>query len=181
MSKEKSSNLSKVFSNSDTNVDVTNSTNNNNSNNNSNNSDKVDIDQNALLQGYTAVDQANWDKILYKTHIRYLRTDGQFRKGGYVVNTIHTTDREGKPTIKIDLVSNFGPNAIKWSLYKGSIKKIWSKVSEYTESPSAHLAPLKEDIEFCKKSIEQLCQKIQQMENENIRILNLIKKLHNIT
>ncbi len=169
MAKENIFDLSKILASTNNDIEVTNDSN---------------KKTNDLLVGYKLLDPSEWDKIPYKSHIRYMRTDGELKKGGYVMATVHTTDLEGKPTIKIDLVSGFLPKAIKWSIYKGNINKIWVKIESAEQTsqttPQIDLTPIKADIVFCKQSIEQINKKLQQMENENKRILMLIKKLHNI-
>lgn len=140
-------------------------------------------DNSQLLQGYEIVPQAQWDKIPYRTHIRYLRTDGQMRKGGYINAVTHTIDKDGKDTIKFDMVSNFTPTAIKWPLYEGSVDKIWKRVDAPVAQQStsaADLGEIKEDIVYCKKSIDLIKQEVQKISNELVRTINLIKKLHNI-
>lgn len=143
------------------------------------------IDKESLLEDYQLVDKANWEKIPYKSHIRYQRTDGEFRKGGYVTKIEHVKDQDGNPTIKIDMISNFSATAIKWSVYIGNIQYIWIKKQDESQhsQPQSHnidMSELQEDIKYCKQSIDQMRQKIQQMENETARVLTLIKKLHNL-
>lgn len=141
-----------------------------------------DVDQASLLIGYIEVEPSQWDKLPYRTHIRYLRTDNTFRKGGFVKSVVHTTDQENKPTIKIDLVSNFSPSAIAWSIYKGNTKTIWKKMDDTLQPQiqSVDITDLKDSIEFLKQSLESVTKEIVNIKNDQTRTVNLIKKLHNL-
>lgn len=143
-------------------------------------------DQDALLVGYTLVPPDKWSNVSSGSHIRYLRKDGEFRKGGIVTAVYATKDTEGNDTIKFDLISNYGPTAVKWSIYKGSIEKIWAKEENRSVSPVASprvntdVSDMKKDMVFCRNAIEDLRKEIQKITNEQMRTIVLIKKLHNI-
>lgn len=139
------------------------------------------VDKESLLSDFKLVDPAEWDKLQYRQMIRYEKTNGEFKKGGFVTGTVQTLDLAGNPTLKIDLISSFKPNAIKWSIYKNNVAKIWAKVNENAPAmPSIDITALQEDISFLKKIVEQLQVKQQNLENENTRLVKLVKKLHNI-
>jgi hypothetical protein len=144
----------------------------------------ISYDQNALLQGYNMVSIEKWANITSGSHIRYLRKDGEFRKGGYITSIINTQDNEGINTIKFDLVSNYSPTAIKWSLYRGSIDKIWVKESAPVLPPqprdNTELLELKMDIKLCKDAIESIKKELQKINNEQMHTVSIIRKLHNI-
>ena len=140
-------------------------------------------DMDKLLIGYEILSPEFWDKIQYGTHIRYLRTDGTMRNGGFVKSTVHTLDLDGKDTIKIELASNLS-NGKTWSIYKGNTEKIWKKIENNVQMPaqinSAEMNEMKEDIERLKKYIQTMQAEMQQTKNENMRILKLIKSLHKL-
>lgn len=144
------------------------------------------LDQAALLDGYELVDPENWDSLENGTLARYLRQDGEFRRGGHIISIDHVTDTDGKPTIRFDFVSNYGPNCIKWSVFKGSISKIWIKISsakskfQENEKNSSRFTELKQDLKNCKDAIETLNKEVQKINNEQMRTVLLIKKLHDI-
>lgn len=174
MAKQNIFNLSKMMPKS-VDVEVTNSS-----------SATSEIEQDALLHNYELIDPANWHKLPFRAHIRYLRKDGAFRKGGFVKAVTQTQDLEGKETIKIDLVANFTPNAVSWSIFKGSIDKLWKKIDMTGDTPLVsnvnieQINEIKEDITFCKNSIEQIKKELQKMSNEQIRTIMLIKKMHGL-
>jgi hypothetical protein len=137
-----------------------------------------------LLEGYQIINPIYWDKIPYQSHIRYLRTDGKFIKGGFIIAVVNDFDQNNAPTLRFDLISNLNSKPVKWSVYKGNIAKIWIK-SDEAVAPQMSLPPTpidktKEELDYLKQSVDQMRQKMQQMENELIRTLRLIKKLHNI-
>lgn len=135
-----------------------------------------------LLEGYQIINSIYWDKIPYQSHIRYLRTDGKFIKGGFIIAVVNDFDQNNVPTLRFDLISNLNSKPVKWSVYKGNIEKIWIK-SDNAPPPQISLPPVdktKEEIDYLKQSVDQMRQKMQQLENELIRTLRLIKKLHHI-
>jgi hypothetical protein len=152
------------------------------------------------LQGYSLIEQSQWDKIPYKTYIKYLRNDGVMRKGGFVKSIVHTLDKNNNDTIRFELVSNFSSNATTWQLYAGNIKKIWKKEGQtYIPDENVYdprliqpnqvnltnqvnqidITEIKEDIEFCKKTIDLLKKETQKNTNDISRMVNVIRELMN--
>ncbi len=136
-----------------------------------------EINQESLLEGYEPVDRKDWRYIINGSHIRYLRKDGSFRKGGIVNEVWISKDSSGNDVIRINISANYGDK--KWSINDAGIEKRWVKknsqhimVNNYSE--------LREDVENCKESIKQLSIQIQKINSEQMRIVNLIKKLHNL-
>ncbi len=146
---------------------------------------EVKHEQVELTDNYELVEKENWDKIPYKTYIRYLRKDGSLRKGGFVKAIWKTKDNSGHDTLKIDLVSGFGFNGTEWSIYSTSVEKIWKRKENMTEIEqpiirNTEIEDMKEEIQYVKKSIDNIKKELQNIKNEQMRIVQLIKKLHNI-
>lgn len=135
-----------------------------------------------LLIGYTLVDPLNWTTIPINTHIRYLRQDGDFRKGGFITAIINTQDNDGSNTVRFDLISNFSPTAVKWSIFRNAIDKIWQKLNNTPETHVQNniLVELQDELKTYKNALEVLQKEIQKINNEQMRTVLLIKKLHNI-
>jgi hypothetical protein len=82
-----------------------------------------------MLQGYELVDKSKWNTLLPNTQIRYLRTDGNLRGGGFV--KFHYQNNN-KSIIKM---TNANPSfqqsaddAKEWSInITTDVKKIWKK------------------------------------------------------
>lgn len=133
-----------------------------------------------FLVGYKLVPEEEWSKIQVGSLIRYLNKDNTFRKGGAVQGVFK---KKGNNVIRIDIESIYGTRA-KWSILSNKVDKIWIKPSilENLSVPNNNvdLEEVKDDIEFCKQSIKLLTTEIQKMKNEQMRILSVIKKLHNI-
>jgi len=136
-----------------------------------------EVDKDAALKDFNLVPPNEWKNIPYGAFIRYLRKDGSFRKGGVVQNIWTEVNREGTEVIKIDILSSYGNKS--WSINNNNIEKIWMK-NNTMQTNVLNIVDIKEDIESCKKSIKQLTIQIQKINNEQIRIVKLIKKLHNI-
>jgi hypothetical protein len=135
-------------------------------------------DYQSYLIGYEQVDPVNWDKLLTRSHIRYLRTDGKFVRGGYVKAISRVLDSENKPTFKIEITSDFTPKAIFWSIYKGNIATLWKKIEMTPMVDTNAITEVKEDIDFLKKKVEMLEIDFQNTKNELLRAVALIKKLY---
>ena len=155
------------------------------------NKPKVIAEESPLLEGYDLMPKENWSGIQLQSHIRYKRLDtGELRKGGYLVNISNTQDQDNNNTIKFDLVSNFRPDAVKWSIYATSIEKIWvrqempSELSIDLTATQNEIKNIKEQIEMLKKVIQKintdLQNRFQKIEDEQMRTVMLIKKLHKI-
>lgn len=144
------------------------------------NNDKIEEE----LKNYDLVEIGNWDKIPRRSHIRYLRKDGNLPKGGYVKAIFKTNDNDNKESIKINLVNNFGSSAIEWNIYLTSIEKIWKKKPDLdittTDNNSPEISELKEDMVLLKESLNHMKAEIQRISNEQIHTVRVIKKLHKL-
>ncbi len=134
-------------------------------------------DMESQLDGYNLIPQQDWKKIQAGALIRYLRKDGAFRRGGTVEGVWEIKDKNNIDAIKIDILSSYGGKA--WSITSNSVEKIWTKNNQAVRSTS-NVYELKEDIETCKESIKQLVIQVQTISNQQIRIVNFIKKLHKL-
>ena len=134
-----------------------------------------------LLEGYEEVKPELWDKLMLNTHVRYLRTDGNMRAGGYIKSIVHTLDLENRDTIKIEMAGTLAPTAKTWSIFRGNIEKLWKKTSEVAHTTidySGEIASNKKTIEYLRRDLEGTKRELQQVKNDLQRIINLIKKLH---
>jgi hypothetical protein len=132
--------------------------------------------QSNLLKQYNEVPQAEWRDITPGTHVRYLRKDGQFRKGGYVKNLWSAASGARKGEMLIQLGNNQSFRAKKWQVFLDDIDKIWAKKYE-REGVVADT----ETMDHLKKTVNQLKVDVAKLTNEQQRVVNLIKKLHGIT
>lgn len=148
-------------------------------------------DQERLLKGYVEAPSDEWEKFALNTHVRYLRKDGSFRRGGFVKNI--WVGSIGKNTGKktMQLASSLSFKSTKWTIVLDDIDKIWKKNTTYDNSQqsesTADVGELKitmtantEAIEYLTKTVDQIKVDIAKINNEQQRIVNLIKKLHGI-
>lgn len=150
-------------------------------------------EQEKLLQNYIEVDKNNWDKIPKNTHIRYLRNDGLFRRGGFIKNIWINSYGTKQGTKCIQLASNMTYKAQKWTVSINDINKIWKKNdieliqnNENTDIITSRINILsetieknKENIDYLLKITDQLKLTLKQTQNDQQRIMNLIKQIHN--
>ena len=140
-----------------------------------------------MLQNYSELNNAEWESIPLLKHIRYLRKDGAFRMGGIVKNSFIGLYGTSKGKKCIQLASSPDYKSAKWTICLNDIEKIWQKNND-TGSSDTNLSPeIKNKIQSNNESIEYLLRTVEQNKidiskivNEQTRIINLIKKLHNI-
>lgn len=147
-------------------------------------------DQNKLLNGFVELLRDDWNNLTVNDYIRYLRKDGSFRRGGYFRNSWVGSygKNKGKKCIQISSTRSF--KSTSWSICLDDIDKLWKcdenigvaatgekKIdSILQEKINTH----EETIQYMSKSIEQLKIDLLKINNEQKRIINLIKKLHGI-
>lgn len=158
----------------------------------------IDIDEkNKLLTGFNELPVEEWDTLKYNDHIRYLRNDGTFRRGGYFKNSWIGTYGKNKDKRCIQLGSSKMSNTSMWSLCYDDIHTIWKNTTVYKKKSNNDtditgeakeinqelqnmVNTMQETIQYMSKSIEQLKIDVLKNNNEQKRIINLIKKLHGI-
>ncbi len=149
-------------------------------------------DQARMLTGYDEVPRSEWDTIPKDFHVRYLRKDGNFRRGGYVRNTWISASGKRKGSTCIQLAGSSNFKATSWVVCFDDIDKLWKKNANAQPQQVANAVPAQamadvsgiktntESIEYLTKSIDQIKINMTRLQNEQTRIVNLIKKLHHI-
>jgi hypothetical protein len=146
-------------------------------------------EQEKMLRNYTEVDKATWAAIPMDSHIRYLRKDGAFRRGGFVKNSWVGTygASAGKKCLQLSAAQSY--KSTKWTVCLDDIEKIWKLNSAGSSAGEKNIISPeilttvqtnKENIEYLMRAVEQLKIDMAKITNEQTRIINLIKKLHNI-
>jgi flagellar capping protein FliD len=80
----------------------------------------------SLLKGYIEVPRSKWGEIPVNSHIRYIKKDGTFVRGGFVVN--HWLNKTGQPFIH--LANGFKksvPGYATWPMAHESAKHVFKK------------------------------------------------------
>jgi hypothetical protein len=134
----------------------------------------TDADINELLVGYTLVPNSEWKSLKHYNHIRYQRKDGSFRNGGYIKNIWLNTDTN---KIKIEIATNLSHGAYSWSIGLQNIEKIWRK-NDMAAPDQFDASELTDKIEKLEQVCESLTREIVRMNNEQKRVLTLIKKIN---
>jgi hypothetical protein len=79
-----------------------------------------------LLEGYIEVSNTKWNNIPVGSHIRYIKTDGSFVRGGFVTN--HWINAGGK--LFTHLTNNLNKNTpgyATWPMAHESVSRIFKK------------------------------------------------------
>jgi hypothetical protein len=126
-------------------------------------------EQKQMLKNYTKIPREKWLEIPIGSNIRYIRKDGEMRKGGY----IQYIDPNGQfMSISAINVSN----GKHWKLPLNGVQEIW----KYTgETLNKDILPNKPDdtqeiILSLKEEIRQLKIEIQRVMNQQKRIIKSI-------
>ena len=156
-------------------------------------------DQVKLLVGFNELPKSDWGTLKMNDFVRYLRKDGSFRRGGYFKNAWTGTygKNNGKECIQLSSSKTFKGNT--WSVCHDDIDKIWKNADTVIKGSSVNntsnngqesknidpeilenISKNQESIEYMSKSMEQIKIDILKINNEQKRIINLIKKLHGI-
>ena len=122
---------------------------------------------NSQLQGYIFVIPANWDKIAIGDHIKYLRNDGNFRRGGYVCGK---WERGGKKYFHLENKKDGGNKGLKngdtfgrtggfkyvaYPVAHEDIKSLFKRVDNAIE-----IGMIKDDLQRKKDQIEILTREL---------------------
>ncbi len=76
-----------------------------------------------MLKEYEVVPPADWPRLAYRRHVRYVRADnGAFVRGGFVVGHVM---KDGRPTITLS--SSLGGNATVWPIGHDKIRTLYGK------------------------------------------------------
>ena len=164
------------------------------------NEEQVEIEKNIineeerekLLKNYTEVERGNWEQIQKNTHIRYLRNDGLFRRGGFIKNIWINSYGANQGNKCIQLASTMTYKAQKWTVSINDINKIWKKndneLLQTTDNTnlltkkinllSENVEKNKDNVDYLLKVTEQLKVSLKQTQNDQQRIMNLVKQIH---
>jgi len=142
-------------------------------------------EQKKLLIEYVEVNKEEWSAIPNNTHIRYLRKDGAFRRGGFIKNSWIGASGISKDKKCLQLAGTMNFKASKWTICLDDIEKIWKK--NRNEPDQKNIIDMQnivktnaETNEYLVKSVEQLKIDVVHLSNEQKRIVNLIRKIHGI-
>lgn len=135
----------------------------------------TDDDMDELLVGYKLLPNSEWKTLKHYNHIRYQRKDGTFRKGGYIKNIWMNTDTN---KIKMELAGNLNYGARTWTINLQYIEKIWLKIDAVSAPALTDMTEMNEKIEKLEQVCASLTKEIVRMNNEQKRVLTLIKKIN---
>jgi hypothetical protein len=137
-----------------------------------------------MLKNYEEVPKSDWGKLTPNIHVRYTKTDGAFKRGGYVVNQYVSNKEETKGTQMLRLKSNLTPGAKEWTLNLSGIETLHkNKLFKPKATPTSAtevIGGIKQTTDGLQNQVEQLSIEVSRLSNEQKRIIALIKKLHNI-
>jgi hypothetical protein len=142
-------------------------------------------EQKEMLKGFELVPRNKWAALEVGTHIRYLRKDGEMRKGGY----IRYVDPNGE-FLSVSL-TELNQQSKSWKLPLSGVAQIWRESNSTdlpatshgkTIAPNSSSANLRtqvnsdvmEAIAAIKEDIRQLKIEIQRVMNQQKRIIKSV-------
>lgn len=141
--------------------------------------------QHKLLTDYIEVPREKWSSLPNRIHIRYLRKDGNFRRGGFIKNIWSNVKNDSTTAEFFQLSTTLSYNSKNWKVPFSSIDKVWKtkkfndgseKIDQFSKTAESNT----EQIEYLNKTIDQLKIDVAKLSNEQTRVINLIKKLHHL-
>lgn len=130
---------------------------------------------NAMLEEYKTVDVDNWSNIAAGTHVRYIKKDGKFVTGGFVVN--HWVNEHGKKFIHLSNGFIQNKNYITWPMAHENVMKLYAKRKK--DNPNVEI--LNKRVRDIMKSINNIVsvvkkqeKKIEKLENQNKQLLKML-------
>lgn len=124
-----------------------------------------------LLVGYEKLSHDKWLQLFPGSHIRYMRKDGEMRKGGYVRYVDIDNQNLYLSTFPLDI-----PNAKGWKLPLDGVAEIWVVSKHNTKIPTTSCSnDLREDLISLKEDVKQLKIEIQRITNQQKRILRHVE------
>jgi hypothetical protein len=150
-----------------------------------------DADKLKLLEGYKKYeDPTNWDNIPVGSHVRILKRNGTFIRGGFVV-AFYMAD--GKPYLLLEnnKYNRTVPNYIKFKIKLDEVKRIFAKVDTNPSIPNVSIPTISnpvpeepetkniqaEEIELLEKKIELMDKIISQKDSELNSLRRRVGKL----
>jgi hypothetical protein len=121
-------------------------------------------EQKEMLKNYIKVPNEKWLELPIGTNIRYIRKDGEMRKGGYIQYIDPNGDFMSISAINVS-------NGKHWRLPLNGVAEIWkftfNKVTPFSNDTQEMLLSLKEEI-------RQLKIEIQRVMNQQKRIIKSV-------
>ena len=114
----------------------------------------------AMLEDYKLIPEDAWSNISKGTHIRYVKKDGTFVKGGFVVN--HWVNETGQKFIHLSNGFIQNRNYISWPMSHNNVSKVYAK--EKQDDPAIKI--LNDRVRDIMKSINNIVSVIKRQEKE---------------
>jgi hypothetical protein len=130
------------------------------------------LEQKQMLATYKQVAKKYWTKLPLGTHIRYIRKDGEMRKGGY----IRYNDPHGQ-FISLSLTQLDQPQTKFWKLPLNGVAELWCEPlnkSTQVHTNTVNDSDTAEQINTLKEDIRQLKLEIQRVMNQQKRIIKSV-------
>ena len=118
-----------------TNKQTTNKQTTNRQNKQNNTAQKTYTDQeiNSLLERCLLVDPSEYDKLEKFDQIRYVNNQGEFKKGGYIINIGWDSELKSKYWIISPTQKPVDKNTFKWRVRIPSVQKVWKTIDRPLE------------------------------------------------
>jgi hypothetical protein len=119
----------------------------------------TDNEKKELLVGYAVVPPDTWETIPYKSHIRYIKTDGSFVRGGFFKNL---WVKGGMSMLQLENnLNRKAPGYVTWAVPFDTIKVVYKK---YNKPSSIEIASLYKKIEQQRVTINTLVDAINSLD-----------------
>jgi hypothetical protein len=133
-----------------------------------------------LLEGYIEVPRDKWDDIPTRSHIRYIKKDGKFVRGGFVSN--HWLNKEGDKFIHLaNSFARKGKKPATWPMAHATVSRVFKKTGKDSgiemDVVRTKTTEIIGQINRLVDVVKQQRVEIDKLKEDNKRIVMMLKKL----
>lgn len=125
-------------------------------------------EQKALLIGYVVVPQSAWETVPYKSHIRYIKSDGTFVRGGFFKNFWKSKDG----VLMMQLENNLNRKAPGYATWAVDLSNVQTLYKKCDKGSSIEVTSIYKKLEHQRVTINALVDAVNGMETR----LKLLEK-----
>lgn len=130
-----------------------------------------DSDKLKLLEGYKKYEDSSvWNSIPVGSHVRLLKKNGTFIRGGFVV-AFYVADGKSYLLLENNKYNRNTPNYIKFKIKLDDVKRIFAKLD--TSMPQTFSEPIQKTIAFEEPKINIQAEEIELLEKK----IDLLEKI----
>jgi len=122
-------------------------------------------EQKEKLHGYVEVPREHWRFLRYGRHVRYIKTDGEFKIGGFIAkNSVETTKTDELETEEMMMLSSSmgrGPGTGIWKVKYDDIGFLYAKMNGVETSIQKNVEDI---VRQMSKHLKEIMRRLDRLE-----------------